>query len=284
MPNMGRQNGSCTLLVDAIAKEILIKAFPPITFIDLHVTDDCNLRCPYCFVHGKRNNQMTDDVAFAAVDFLIRESRDQDILRILFIGGEPLLEFDLMQRIVLYAGKASIKHRKRINYDTTTNGTLFNEEILEFFRDSKISFLLSMDGGKESHDMHRKFAGGIGSFDTVVSKIPLMKKYQPWLGIRVTPTPQTISRLFEDVKELYQLGANQFIIGPATGVTWSFEDFALYQSQMLLIADWYVKLKRRRAHLRINQFGDDASDLLGNKQGIWGCGAGKSRISISTSG
>jgi|GEM_PF-2770515 len=77
--------------IDSLAREMTSRRFPPVVFIDLFLTEDCNFRCPYCFVEGKRARHMSKEVAFASVEFLLRESREVDKVEILLFGGEPLL-------------------------------------------------------------------------------------------------------------------------------------------------------------------------------------------------
>jgi len=142
--------------------------------------------------------------------------------------------------------------------------------------------LLSLDGGRESHDKHRRFKNGCGSFASIVARIPLLKRDQRWLGARVTPTPETIARLVADIRELKDIGINQFIIGPATGVEWSSADMDLYQAQMFELAEVYASWKQQSLPVRISFFdGDEEARIT---RSTWGCGAGRSRISVSVTG
>jgi len=271
-------------LTKHLADTIILCAFPPVTFVDLFVTDDCNLRCPYCFVHGKRPKYLDIETARAAVDFLIRESRDDQDVTILFIGGEPLLNMPVIEFVVEQGRKAAREAGKRMHFNITTNGTLLNEDILRFFRQNQIPFLLSIDGGKETQDRYRRYADGGGSFDTIASIMPLIKKYNPWVGVRMTPTPETVALLYDNVRSLHELGANQYIIGIATGIPWTDAELAVYESELNRVADWYVRMKKRGADIRINQFGEGNKERLGNMRFMWGCGAGRGRISVATDG
>ncbi len=61
-----------------IAKKILLKSLPPLTLIELFLTEACNLRCDYCFVAAKKSyRRMSKEVAQRAVDLLMWESRDE---------------------------------------------------------------------------------------------------------------------------------------------------------------------------------------------------------------
>jgi len=270
--------------IASLARQITARQFPPVVFIDLFLTEDCNFRCPYCFVEGKRRRHMSKEVAFASVEFLLRESREVDKVEILLFGGEPLLRFDLMKELVPYGYRRAREEGKTLHFSMTTNGSPMNHENLRFLRDNNIKFLLSLDGDEEMHNTFRKYADGRGTWDDVAGKIQLMKSYQPWMGARVTPCPENVDRLFESVKLLYWMGINQFIIGPASGIVWPNEKIQVYKRQMLDIGEFYVMKQKEKPYFRLTLFEDDMESKPGSKKGIWGCGAGRGRISVSVDG
>jgi uncharacterized protein len=190
---MGQDVLSCAghKVVSGITVVLKERAYPPVQLIDMLITEDCNCRCDYCFIHGKRPRRMTEEIVRATVDFLLVKSQSLKDVELLFLGGEPLLAFDLMQLAVDYGEFRSRCLGKLLTFAMTTNGTLFDEEKLTFCRDHGIKFLLSIDGDRETHNLHRKFADGRGSYDAVVRLIGLMKVYQRWLGARVTPLQRT---------------------------------------------------------------------------------------------
>ena len=90
------------LLKAAETKRIL----PAVKSLCLHVAHDCNLCCDYCFAsegdYNSGRKLMTKDVAFKAVDFLIKGSLDRHNIEIDFFGGEPLMNFDVVRETVSY--------------------------------------------------------------------------------------------------------------------------------------------------------------------------------------
>ncbi|UCE08326.1 MAG: radical SAM protein, partial [bacterium] len=135
----------------------------PITYLYLDVTNNCILSCDYCF-RGKKNKQrLSWEIGTKTIDFLIRHSQNQRSLVVGFIGGEPLLEFELIKKLVPYAKLKTAYYGKEINFHVTTNCVLVNDEIIHFFRQHNIRFLTSIDGGPESHDKHRHFPNGSGT-------------------------------------------------------------------------------------------------------------------------
>lgn len=153
----------------------------------LQLTQRCNLRCSYCAYtintsekhHRKHsNNDMTWEVAQKAVDFYVEHSKKVKFPSIGFYGGEPLLKFDLLKRIVLYAEE---KFRgKTIDFRITTNGTLLTEEVICFFEKHNVLLTISLDGNRDIHNEHRRFAAnGKGSFDVIKNNLTRMKKEHP---------------------------------------------------------------------------------------------------------
>jgi len=149
----------------------------------LQVTQGCNLRCEYCAYSGKYYNRthsakrMDYETACSAVDFLIAHSSDKEEVILGFYGGEPLLEFDLIRKVIDYAEKNY--PGKRIGYNMTTNVTLLTDEIMDYLVEKDFFLMFSLDGPKEIHDIHRKFADGRGSFDIIMKNLARMKERYP---------------------------------------------------------------------------------------------------------
>ena len=156
-----------------------VKAYPmkshEVKALCLHVSHDCNLRCKYCFAdegayHSKRE-VMSRETAFAAIDFLLRESGKRKVLEVDFFGGEPLMNLGVVKDTVYYAKEQAAKLGKRFLFTTTTNGLLLDDETIKFFNEEMENVVLSLDGRPEVHDAVRKTVNGKGSFDLVIEKI-----------------------------------------------------------------------------------------------------------------
>jgi uncharacterized protein len=106
---------------------------------------------------------MTEQIARRSIDYLNNHSSHKDQVSITFYGGEPLLEFELLKNIVIYA-RESLKN-KELNYSITTNGTIIDYEIADYLYKEKFGVLVSIDGPKEIHDSWRKDAKSDGSFE-----------------------------------------------------------------------------------------------------------------------
>jgi uncharacterized protein len=165
----------------------------------------------------------------------------------------------------------------------TTNGTLHTEETVRFCAQHKVTYLLSVDGLKDTHDRHRHLLGGGSSWAAVMSRMPLLKRYQPWQGTRMTLHPDTVDTAREGVKYLFRCGINQFLIGPATGLEWSDEALRVYEEQMCEIGRFCRGMRARGAPIKISLFEQDLEDRQPPPR-PWGCGAGRGRFCISVQG
>ncbi len=151
--------------------------------VTLQVTQNCNLRCEYCVYGGKYlnrkhcNNKMSFETAKAAIDFGISNSKETRRLSIGFYGGEPLLEFELIKKCILYVNQTV--EGQDVFFTITTNGTLLSEDKMKFFCDYDVQIVISLDGMKEEHDKHRKFSNGQGSFDVIIKNVRKFKELYP---------------------------------------------------------------------------------------------------------
>lgn len=155
-------------------KDYLTKRVQGIT---LQVTQNCNFRCRYCSFSGdgyfdRTHNgaMMSIDVAKSAINFLKKNSIDMAWIRVVFYGGEPLLNFPLIREVVKYA--VMIMPEKTICYSMTTNASLITEEMIDFFAEHKFDLTISLDGPQNYHDRYRRFtADGTGTYSSVMSSL-----------------------------------------------------------------------------------------------------------------
>lgn len=149
----------------------------------LQVTQNCNLRCEYCTYSGKYYNRthstkhMSFEVASRSVDFFMERAKDKNSVVIGFYGGEPLLEFELIKRVVSYVEENYSE--KKVSYGMTTNGTLLTEEAVSFLIEKHFNIIISLDGPKDQHDKYRRFVSGKGSFDVVMENMQRIRTQHP---------------------------------------------------------------------------------------------------------
>ena len=204
----------------------------------LEVTEDCNLRCKYCYNtigKGKRvhtDRKMTEDVAFAAIDYYFKTytekfSRVLPAEREVYInkakptlswwGGEPFLNFELIKKTKAYCDNLPWEdfgiQKDKIVYSLTTNLTVFNDDISDFITKNHILLFVSLDGDKYLHDANRVFVNGRGSFDVVKKNLDKLYSIDPeyclnYVGIHAVYENEKILRATKDFFREYMYGVD----------------------------------------------------------------------------
>lgn len=223
---------------------------PILKSVMLNVTDDCNLRCRYCFVN-KSPNYMPFKIAKDTVDLLLNIHRNDDIIpTITFFGGEPLLCWDtIIVPLVEYVKSLD----KQVKFSITSNGTLLTEERLKYMVDNNIGLLLSIDGIKECQDFNRPCLDTTkSSFDMLESLLPLITKYLPMTTFRSTLYPQTCHLLFDNILFAEQQGFKGIFTVPDEGSIWTDEHKQIISEQLDKYIDYYIsKFKERKSVIEL---------------------------------
>lgn len=168
-----REN-SISYLNDELLEVLLDRSISKLT---LQVTQACNLRCKYCAYsdnNGMERKHTAKNMAWytakKALDFFHTHSIDSRFITIGFYGGEPLLNFDLIKKSILYSEQ--IFEGKPLLFSMTTNATLLTEDVLCFLEKRDVALTISLDGPKQLNDMNRVFeSSDISTFDIVKEKL-----------------------------------------------------------------------------------------------------------------
>ncbi|MCZ8521076.1 MULTISPECIES: PapB family radical SAM/SPASM ranthipeptide maturase [Paenibacillus] len=205
----------------------------------LFMVQECNLRCTYCYAgDGEYNDKgrMSIDVAKGAVDYLIRTSGERKDLYLIFFGGEPLLNYNLVKETVLYAEQQGQIHNKRFSFSMTSNGTLITSEIEQFIIEHKIGVQISIDGDKETHDHNRFYKGRVGSYDKIIEKTEGLRKKR-LLSARATVTNKQLN-LSHTFEHLTQLGFRNIAMSPAAAMLTNDDYKTLIKENLKLIKEF----------------------------------------------
>ena len=166
----------------------------PLSTIVLNVNTGCNLSCSYCYKEDlaapSDGEKLDFDTAQRAVELLIVQGAARERLNIVFFGGEPLTNRELIKQVTHYAERRCQEEGKEIDFSLTTNATLLTEEIVDFFDAHRFGVSVSMDGPAAIHDRHRLTVGGNGTYEIVARKVRmLLERYRSRaVGARVTLT------------------------------------------------------------------------------------------------
>ena len=136
----------------------------PIKAMCLNIAHDCNLRCKYCFAStgdfGEGRKLMSNETGKKAVDFLLQNSGDRVNLEMDFFGGEPLMNFETVKKIVEYARAQEPVYHKKFLFTITTYGMLLTDDKIDFINREMSNVVLSIDGRKEVNDRMRPRVDG----------------------------------------------------------------------------------------------------------------------------
>lgn len=222
-----------------------------ITFI---VTKDCQLACKYCYLVGKNNKErMTWNVAKAAVDYILDHEDDFREESVIwdFIGGEPFLEIDLIDKTCDYIKKELYRRNHHwfnsYRFSFSTNGINYDSEKVQNFikkNQSHLSIGITIDGTKKKHDLNRIWKGeGVerGSYEDVVRNIPLWLKQFPFSGTKVTISSADIPYIKESVLHLYSLGIHEVNINCVFEDVWKEGDDIILEQQLVQLADTIIE-------------------------------------------
>lgn len=266
----------------------------PIKSMCLNIAHDCNLRCRYCFAStgdfGGGRKLMPLEVGKSAIDFLIRNSAGRRNLEVDFFGGEPLMNFDVVKRIVAYAREEEKKHGKNFRFTITTNALLLDDDKIDFINREMSNVVLSIDGRREVNDRMRVRVDGTGSYDAILPRIKRLceRRGNKDYYVRGTFTRENLD-FMKDVLALADEGFDQISVEPVIGS--EDEPYSIRSTdlpQIFIEYDALAKeiIRRRKAgkgfnffHFMIDlQHGPCAIKLLR------GCGCGNEYVAVTPDG
>ena len=225
--------------------------------VTFQVTDACPLRCSYCYQVNKGQHRMPLEVAKKFIDMLLEnDSNTQqyidtsccDAIIIEFIGGEPLLEIELIEQIMEYFMLRVIETNHKWQYNwyisISSNGVLyFNPEVQKFINKWKqhLSFSVSVDGNKQLHDACRVFPDGSGSYDKAIAAVHHYRDILgQYMGSKMTLAPANIKYTYEAIKSLIEDGYTEINANCVFEEGWTTEDATTLYYQLKDLANYIL--------------------------------------------
>lgn len=180
-------------------------------------TNDCNLRCGYCFADSGSSVSviaMPEEMAYAAVDHGVKASIGRK-LAIAFFGGEPSMTGDLIKNVVVYAKKQKLAEKggAGVDFRITTNGVM-SASFLDFLVLNNFRITLSSDGPSDIQNIHRPLKKGGPSSKIVEETIRRLAAHGKDFKLRVTVPETSVERMADVVEWLHALGGNQIHFEP----------------------------------------------------------------------
>ena len=257
----------------------------------LHVAHTCNLNCAYCFAsqgkyHGERA-LMTYEVGKQALDFLIANSGSRRNLEVDFFGGEPLMNWEVVKRLVAYARTQESVYNKNFRFTLTTNGMLIDDDVIDFCNREMSNVVLSLDGRREVHDRLRVDYAGKGSYERIVPKFQKLVEARGGKDyyMRGTFTRHNLD-FTNDIFHMADLGFTELsmepvVCAPDDPEALRAEDLPVLFEQYEILAKEMIKRKKEGRPFTFYHY---MIDLTGGPciyKRITGCGSGTEYMAVT---
>jgi uncharacterized protein len=246
----------------------------PIHNIDLFITERCNLNCSYCF-HPKNDVVLTEEEGKKILDRL--KELYPERMSITFFGGEPLLFPELVLKLAIYARTLWEKSE----FNVSTNGTYFDEEMFKKFKELSFKFQVSIDGIEEVNNITRG-----GDFKLICSNAKKILSMFPDSSVRMTVTPENIKQLMLGIEFLHrQIGFIKIMYHIAIEVKWTPDAMQIYGNQIEQLYKYNKICIRGDAPLEVMSI-EKTFHLINGTAGYDKnfCGAGKTYVGILSNG
>ena len=260
----------------------------------LHLAHDCNMMCRYCFAgQGKFGGDaglMPLEIGKKAMDFLLNNSGNRICLDVDFFGGEPLMNFDVMQDLVVYGEELASVNGKEIKFTVTTNGLLLNQKIEDFLNLHQIKTVLSLDGRPDVHDFMRPLSNGEGSYKHVLpnfQRFVASQKMEDYY-IRGTYTHHNLD-FSKDVFHMAELGFTSLSVEPVVAeskMSYAFrdEDLPVLKLEYEKLAQGLLEYIKQGRNINFFHFNIDLDGGPCLAKRLNGCSAGYEYLAVAPNG
>ncbi len=273
---------------------VKIKDYPISTMV-LNVNTGCNLSCSYCYKEDlttpDKGERMDFATAVKAFELLLKEGAARDRVNLVFFGGEPLSNMPLIRQMVEYAERRGAETGKTVDFSLTTNATLLNEKLIDYFDAHRFGLTISMDGPRALHDKNRKTVGGKGTYDVVARKAKmLLERYRSRpIGARVTLTSGVtdvvgIHRHLRDEIGFFEVGMSPVTAGDMEAFNLSDEELHRVFIGMKVLGHTYLDAALENRNIGFSNMHQLMTDLVEGTRKSLPCGAGIGMLAVDKDG
>lgn len=192
----------------------------------LLLSQGCNLGCIYCYngeeTYGtSKKLMMPEDVAYKGIDLVARTMTPGQELSIVFLGGEPLLNWSLAKKVIIYCEDKIKKElpQLKILYHLTSNLSMLPPDLIKWGKKYRITFLCDIDGDRKIHNIARPYKDGRGSYDKITTNIRQLIKGGIRVGLRSTVTAHNMKSI-KRISQLHKkIGGSSSAFVPVNAIT-----------------------------------------------------------------
>jgi uncharacterized protein len=260
--------------------------------VTLCLTHACNLRCDYCYAGPKSARRMSWDTARRALDFAFAHTLEQagqtrrgPECQLGFFGGEPLLEWDLLDKATGHAISEAGRLGIRLKRTLTTNMTLLGEKEAAWLLENRFHVGLSLDGNRAMHDTLRRTAGGGPSHELCARALRFYRGPDANGEVIIVVDPRTVSLLAESVAWLISEDIRRISLNPNFTAAWDRTALEIWDDAYTRIGDSHIASFRQNRAVSINIFdGKIRARINGGYRPCDRCGFGENEIAVSAAG
>lgn len=204
----------------------------------LYLTENCNLKCKYCYEKNKTTNEIDFENIKSIIDYEIKQNNKNSLIN--FYGGEPLLRKDLIYKTIEYIKSKNAK--TKFNFGLATNGMLLDDEFLKYVKKNNFTHIAySLDGNEEVQNRNRIMADGKGTFDVVEKNAKKALKVLKNVVAMVTVTKNTLQNLSDSVEYLISIGFKIINLQFDYTANWNDADLDKIENEYRKVSEIYYK-------------------------------------------
>lgn len=228
---------------------------------------------------------MSPEIAEKAVDLFVFLAEGASSIEITLTGGEPLLQFRVIEPVIRYAEKRASRAGMEARVVLKTNGTVLSRPILKFMERHCAKVVVSIDGAAKPHDAHRVDARRVGTHNVVCRNIRTLVERGIPCEASLTVHPAESGLLLESVQRVHELGIHQVDVGPAYGtVSWDTAATRQFLNGLREVAGLMRQLNSSAVELEVGPLYRESEHVGEKLDGCWGCRAGVTNLAVLPNG
>jgi uncharacterized protein len=274
-------------------RDSFTSGLPEPAAISLNLAQSCNLSCGYCYADegkfGGKARFMPFEVARRAIDRLIDGAAGRRVT-VGFIGGEPFLNREVLHQSVAYAKHQAQSRQVKLGFSVTTNATLLNDEDVELIRTNPFVVSVSLDGGPELNNRHRRARNGGSGFAAALSGLrPLLENPgRARLAVRATITRDDL-RVAERIECLaeagfVEIGVSPLRTSPDPSLVLGGQDWSKLLEEMIRASEREWQRVRAGARFRFSNLSNALKQIHAGSAKPLPCGSAANYVSVSAQG
>lgn len=200
----------------------------------LFLANDCNMRCTYCYEGiEKKEILLSKEMMYKSIDFCKELANGKEI-DLTLLGGEPLLNRSVFLLLLDYISD------DYINISMTTNGTIWDDEILAKIIEKRVSLSISIDGDEKTHLKNRGSKSGINLYWKTMETIRTLLKNNVLFVTRMTVAKNTVTRFFDNIIYFYKMGIKNISVAINEFEEWDDASLFRLDEELSKLDEWYL--------------------------------------------